>query len=176
MATATMATAAGAAALLYYTLSRRLATASMREDNEDENSDASRSNRSGRITSVRRPAQAPATWFEAISTLSETLRFTYSETLGKWPIGDLAFGITFLLRRQTRDGHPNLSPWPIRVKNRGNSELESLFPKFYFTVSKYSSLTWAWVTHFDLTKCLLQVKLLGECRIVPAAKVYLLCF
>ncbi|KAL2322233.1 hypothetical protein Fmac_026612 [Flemingia macrophylla] len=29
---------------------------------------------------------------ETISTLSETLRFTYSETLGKWPIGDLAFG------------------------------------------------------------------------------------
>ncbi|KAL2319057.1 hypothetical protein Fmac_032933 [Flemingia macrophylla] len=34
--------------------------------------------------------QAPATWLETISTLSETLRFTYSETLGKWLIGDLA--------------------------------------------------------------------------------------
>jgi hypothetical protein len=32
--------------------------------------------------------------------LSETLRFTYSETLGKWPIGDLAFGINYLIRRQ----------------------------------------------------------------------------
>ncbi|KAE9459256.1 hypothetical protein C3L33_08841, partial [Rhododendron williamsianum] len=37
---------------------------------------------------------------ETISTLLETLRFTYSETLGKWPIGDLAFGINFLLKRQ----------------------------------------------------------------------------
>jgi hypothetical protein len=28
------------------------------------------------------------------------LRFTYSETLGKWPIGDLAFGINYFMRRQ----------------------------------------------------------------------------
>ncbi|MBA0650311.1 hypothetical protein Goklo_017741, partial [Gossypium klotzschianum] len=35
-----------------------------------------------------------------IATISETLRFTYSETLGKWPIGDLAFGINYLMRRQ----------------------------------------------------------------------------
>lgn len=49
---------------------------------------------------MRRPAQAPATWLETISTLSETLRFTYSETLGKWPIADLAFGINYLMRRQ----------------------------------------------------------------------------
>ena len=45
-------------------------------------------------------ARAPSTWFESLSTISETLRFTYSETLGKWPIGDLAFGINYLLRQQ----------------------------------------------------------------------------
>jgi hypothetical protein len=44
----------------------------------------------------------PSTWFEALATIAETLRFTYSETLGKWPIGDLAFGINYLLRRQVR--------------------------------------------------------------------------
>ncbi|XWS14131.1 hypothetical protein CRYUN_Cryun36dG0097000 [Craigia yunnanensis] len=49
---------------------------------------------------ARRPAQALATWLEAITTISEALRFTYSETLGKWPIGDLAFGINYLMRRQ----------------------------------------------------------------------------
>ncbi|KAK1362744.1 Lipase class 3 protein [Heracleum sosnowskyi] len=42
----------------------------------------------------------PVTWLETISTLSETLIFTYSETLGKWPIGELAFGISFLLKQQ----------------------------------------------------------------------------
>ncbi|KAJ4957350.1 hypothetical protein NE237_014133 [Protea cynaroides] len=99
MATATMATAAGAAMLLYYVLSRRLS--SKDGDGEDDISgDFSKSSRSGRRRIVRRPAQAPATWFEAITTLSETLRFTYSETLGKWPIGDLAFGINYLMRRQ----------------------------------------------------------------------------
>ena len=47
-------------------------------------------------------SRPPSTWFEALATISETLRFTYSETLGKWPIGDLAFGINYLLRRQVR--------------------------------------------------------------------------
>lgn len=100
MATATMATAAGAAALLYYTLNRKLQTQSS-HDGEDENGSESANNAllgTGRVS--RRLIQAPATWLETISTLSETLRFTYSETLGKWPIGDLAFGISFLLKRQ----------------------------------------------------------------------------
>jgi len=104
MATATMATAAGAAALLYYTLNRRLQTERLNQEGECSNSrdvvargvpdSPSRS----RVS--RRDVRAPATWLETISTLSETLRFTYSETLGKWPIGDLAFGISFLLKRQ----------------------------------------------------------------------------
>ncbi|KAL9390609.1 hypothetical protein Peur_019214 [Populus x canadensis] len=91
MAAATMATAAGAAMLMYYILIRRLAAA--------KGVDLSKS-KSGRRRIARRPVQAPATWLETITTLSETLRFTYSETLGKWPIGDLAFGINYLLRRQ----------------------------------------------------------------------------
>ncbi|XP_010501604.1 PREDICTED: uncharacterized protein LOC104778885 [Camelina sativa] len=96
MATATMATAAGAAALLYYTLNRKLIAGP--SDVDDENSETRASLRIDRVS--HRLIQAPATWLETISTLSETLRFTYSETLGKWPIGDLAFGINFLLKRQ----------------------------------------------------------------------------
>ncbi|KAJ9699669.1 hypothetical protein PVL29_005505 [Vitis rotundifolia] len=97
MAATTMATAVGAAMLLYYVLSRRIGG---KEQDDDRNGNISKSlSRSGRRI-ARRPAQAPATWFEAITTLSETLRFTYSETLGKWPIGDLAFGINYLMRRQ----------------------------------------------------------------------------
>lgn len=103
MATATMATAAGAAILLYYVLSRRL-SGREREGEEEGGAgeDFSKLSRSGRRRLSRRPAQAPATWLEAIATLSETLRFTYSETLGKWPIGDLAFGIKYLMRQQVR--------------------------------------------------------------------------
>ncbi|XP_077236385.1 mono-/di-acylglycerol lipase, N-terminal;Lipase, class 3 [Tasmannia lanceolata] len=100
MATATMATAAGAAALLYYTLNRRLQSTLSGDVEEEHDGDVPKPAPT-RINRVSiRPAQAPATWLETISTLSETLRFTYSETLGKWPIGDLAFGINFLLKRQ----------------------------------------------------------------------------
>lgn len=99
MATATMATAAGAAALLYYTLNKKLqAGRSPEEDDDNVNNNSN----PGIDRISHRMVQAPATWLETISTLSETLRFTYSETLGKWPIGDLAFGINFLLKRQVR--------------------------------------------------------------------------
>ncbi|XP_054784470.1 uncharacterized protein LOC129291233 isoform X2 [Prosopis cineraria] len=102
MATATVATAAGAAALLYYTLNRRLQCCTSKEYNVDNYSGADAPTKMplGIDRVSHRLIQAPATWLETISTLSETLRFTYSETLGKWPIGDLAFGITFLLKRQ----------------------------------------------------------------------------
>ncbi|KAM1714166.1 hypothetical protein ACFX12_024814 [Malus domestica] len=101
MATATMATAAGAAALLYYTLNRKLQSPlSGGDDVEDGRGDVPKHAPLGIERVSHRLIQAPATWLETISTLSETLRFTYSETLGKWPIGDLAFGISFLLKRQ----------------------------------------------------------------------------
>ncbi|XP_074282296.1 uncharacterized protein LOC141606855 [Silene latifolia] len=95
MATAAVATAAGAAIILYIILIRRSAA-----ENSNDVAGDSKSSRPVRRKISRRPAQAPATWFETMTTLSETLRFTYSETLGKWPIGDLAFGINYLLRRQ----------------------------------------------------------------------------
>lgn len=103
MATATMATAAGAAALLYYTLNRKLETASPGGDDDESGSGLPNQAPLGIDRVSNRLIQAPATWLETISTLSETLRFTYSETLGKWPIGDLAFGISFLLKRQVKD-------------------------------------------------------------------------
>ncbi|PWA78017.1 mono-/di-acylglycerol lipase,Lipase, class 3 [Artemisia annua] len=107
MATATMATAAGAAALLYYTLNKKLQTTPTAEDDDESESLVQTSGPSVGVERVsHRLIQAPATWLETISTLSETLRFTYSETLGKWPIGDLAFGISYLLKRQ---GHLHVS-------------------------------------------------------------------
>ncbi|CAA2996752.1 lipase calmodulin-binding heat-shock [Olea europaea subsp. europaea] len=98
MAAATMATAAGVVMLLYYVLSRRMSSVVEEDSGGGERSKLK--SRSAKKRLARRPAQAPATWLETISTLSETLRFTYSETLGKWPIGDLAFGINYLIRRQ----------------------------------------------------------------------------
>ncbi|PON61966.1 Mono-/di-acylglycerol lipase [Parasponia andersonii] len=100
MAAGTMATAAGAAVILYIVLSRKLSTKGEEDGSVDRSGNVSKSNRSLKRRLSRRPAQAPATWLESITTLSETLRFTYSETLGKWQIGDLAFGINYLMRRQ----------------------------------------------------------------------------
>ncbi|XP_020228582.1 uncharacterized protein LOC109809628 [Cajanus cajan] len=85
MTAGAMATAAGAAAMLYLIFSRR-----RKVEEEWSRSSTWRVN----------PAQAPANVFESISMLSETLRFTYSETLGKWPIADLAFGVNYFMRRQ----------------------------------------------------------------------------
>lgn len=107
MATATMATAAGAAALLYYTLNRRLQIAQSTDEEQIDSSHGPNLSSPSSSRVSRRPALAPATWLETISTLSETLRFTYSETLGKWPIGDLAFGINFLLKRQVMSMIPS---------------------------------------------------------------------
>ncbi|GAV64173.1 Lipase_3 domain-containing protein/Lipase3_N domain-containing protein [Cephalotus follicularis] len=105
MAAGTVATAAGAAVLLYYALSRKLKGNKGGEEAGERSGDLSKSavrsgGRATRRIVARRPAHAPATWLETLTTLSETLRFTYSETLGKWPIGDLAFGINYLMRRQ----------------------------------------------------------------------------
>ncbi|KAL1548129.1 hypothetical protein AAHA92_16404 [Salvia divinorum] len=99
MAATTMATAVGAVVLLYYVVSRRISAAAEGEDSAGGDCSKSKS-RSVKKRLSRRPAQAPATWLETIYTLSETLRFTYAETLGKWPIADLAFGINYLIRRQ----------------------------------------------------------------------------
>ncbi|KAK1380299.1 Sn1-specific diacylglycerol lipase alpha [Heracleum sosnowskyi] len=99
MAASTMATAAGMVVILYYLVSRKLLSA--KDDDEDVNHDENlKLSRSVKRRIARRPAHAPATWLETINTLTETLRFTYSETLGKWPIGDLAFGINYYMRRQ----------------------------------------------------------------------------
>ncbi|KAK7264667.1 hypothetical protein RJT34_32277 [Clitoria ternatea] len=87
MTAGAMATAAGAAVMLYLILRRNTAR------KEEEQSWRSRTWR------VKR-GEAPANVLESIATLSETLRFTYSETLGKWRIGDMAFGINYLMRKQ----------------------------------------------------------------------------
>eukprot|EP00271_Cylindrocystis_brebissonii_P023018 TRINITY_DN91_c0_g2_i1.p1 TRINITY_DN91_c0_g2~~TRINITY_DN91_c0_g2_i1.p1 ORF type:complete len:897 (+),score=215.47 TRINITY_DN91_c0_g2_i1:1432-4122(+) len=121
MATLAVATAAGAAALLYYTgwaegmslpwplnsSRRQKLLPSVDEDGEGEGEGEREETaeekfvRLQRIQSqLRRPVRPPATWTEALSMLAEALRFTYAETLGKWPIHHLAFGINFLLRRQ----------------------------------------------------------------------------
>lgn len=103
MATAAMAGAAGAAVVLYYTgWGNPWAVFRNRHTQDPCNEDEGEAllSESRRRMQVPKTSRPPSTWFEALATISETLRFTYSETLGKWPIGDLAFGINYLLRKQ----------------------------------------------------------------------------
>ncbi|URE49038.1 Lipase 3 N-terminal region [Musa troglodytarum] len=124
MATATVATAAAMAVVLYFLLSRRIAAT--RTDGEEDHGGGGSVHKvervaAGRRRIARRPAQPPATWREAVATLVETLRFTYSETLGKWPIGDLAFGIKYLMRRQFNVACNLRRPFPIFLESAGYS-------------------------------------------------------
>ncbi|KAF1882192.1 hypothetical protein Lal_00038836 [Lupinus albus] len=124
MAAGTMATAAGAAVMLYYVVIRRMS----RKAVEDDGGDLSKSSRSIRRRRLsRRPAQAPVTLLESITTLSETLRFTYSETLGKWPIGDLAFGINYFMRKQGNLAVASVYAGSGCVQLKGNEIIVELY-------------------------------------------------
>ena len=50
----------------------------------------------------RCPERAPRGWGEAVAEAARTVRFAYGETLGKWSLGDLAFGINYYMRQQVR--------------------------------------------------------------------------
>ncbi|XP_044352957.1 uncharacterized protein [Triticum aestivum] len=88
--------AAGTAALVYVVLSGRLSP--------DGAEEAPR-RRHGRRgvdggSEARWPESAPASWREAAAVVARTVRFAYGETLGKWPLGDIAFGISHYMRLQ----------------------------------------------------------------------------
>ncbi|XP_040384968.1 uncharacterized protein LOC102712485 [Oryza brachyantha] len=91
-AKAAASAAAGTAVLVYLVLSGRLSPGgearSLRRRKGDEES------RKGW------PERAPAGWREAAAVAARTVGFTYRETLGKWPLGDIAFGISHCMRIQ----------------------------------------------------------------------------
>ncbi|CAD6255885.1 unnamed protein product [Miscanthus lutarioriparius] len=91
-----VASAAGTAALVYVALSGRLSPAS--GDDADAVRRRRRSAEEGEAE--RWPERAPASWREAVAVLSRTAGFAYAETLGKWPLGDIAFGINHYMRIQ----------------------------------------------------------------------------
>ncbi|XP_062183087.1 uncharacterized protein LOC133887160 [Phragmites australis] len=99
-----VASAAGTAALVYLVLSGRLSSSSVdgalseaevvrrRRRREEEKEAKNRGE--------RWPERAPASWREAVAVAARTAGFAYAETLGKWPLGDIAFGINHYMRIQ----------------------------------------------------------------------------
>lgn len=49
--------------------------------------------------------RAPNNWVEALYFFTETMRYAYSETLGRWKTADLLLGLLYLSRKEG-DGHP----------------------------------------------------------------------
>ncbi|RWW07855.1 hypothetical protein GW17_00028743, partial [Ensete ventricosum] len=49
------------------------------------------------------PTEPPVTWMGKLALVVGTIRFTFSETLGRWPLVDLLFGIKHHMRRQVSD-------------------------------------------------------------------------
>lgn len=118
-----MATAAGTAVLLYLVLSGRLcgdaaaggdggaaaledelissAVSAAAEARRRRKEDAQARRAASRATKRRRwPERAPDGWGEAAALAARTVRLTWAETLGKWALGELAFGIKYYMRQQ----------------------------------------------------------------------------
>ncbi|CAM0949622.1 unnamed protein product [Alopecurus aequalis] len=144
-----VATAAGTAVLVYLVLSGRLcgdgsgadgavggrgamedemistavsAAAGARERTKKE-ARARRRARRGR----RCPERAPQGWGEAVVEIARTVRFAYGETLGKWSLGDLAFGINYYMRQQGNLQHEYTGSNSVPLRGPGaREELVSL--------------------------------------------------
>ncbi|KAL6638429.1 hypothetical protein ACP70R_023924 [Stipagrostis hirtigluma subsp. patula] len=104
-----MASAAGTAVLMYLVLSGRLCGDGREEDQLISSAVSAaaaarrRRKEEARARARRRrrwPERAPAGWGEAAAVAARTVRFTWAETLGKWPLGELAFGIKYYMRQQ----------------------------------------------------------------------------
>uniref|UniRef100_A0A061SHX7 Lipase class 3 family protein n=1 Tax=Tetraselmis sp. GSL018 TaxID=582737 RepID=A0A061SHX7_9CHLO len=88
---ATLAFAACGTAAAFYAF-RKAGTGKLEEDRPTINSHTNQH-------------QAPTNWLEALYFFTETLRYAYSETLGRWRTADLLLGLVYLSRREG-DGHP----------------------------------------------------------------------
>ncbi|RLN01178.1 uncharacterized protein C2845_PM06G30770 [Panicum miliaceum] len=120
MGAAGMATAAGTAVLVYLVLSGRLcgdaaagdgredrlissavsAAAEARRRRREEARERWRRRREQARAGRPWPERAPDGWGAAAAVAARTVRFTWAETLGKWALGEVAFGIKYYMRQQ----------------------------------------------------------------------------
>ncbi|XP_078167637.1 uncharacterized protein LOC144562309 [Carex rostrata] len=109
MGTKNMAAAMGTAVLLYLVLSGRLSV----EDAEErrllkEASKRTRIERKERKDKkkkkkkdkVKWPEKPPVNFGQALGQASRAVRYTWKQTLGKWTLGEIAFGIKYYMKQQ----------------------------------------------------------------------------
>ncbi|KAE8787253.1 sn1-specific diacylglycerol lipase alpha-like [Hordeum vulgare] len=139
-----MATAAGTAVLVYLVLSGRLcgdadgaaggrgamedemissAVSDAAEARERRQEEARGRRRAQRARRGRRwPERAPDGWGEAVAGAARTVRFAYGQTLGKWSLGELAFGINYYMRQQGNLQHEYAGSDSVRLGGPGARE------------------------------------------------------
>ncbi|XP_074571026.1 uncharacterized protein LOC141827634 [Curcuma longa] len=112
MAVAEATVAAAGAVLLYLVLCGRVSEEEKEEEKESGESGSEsvvvESRGSGKRWSrrrrmrmyARRPTEPPVTLMGKAALVASTVRLTYSETMGRWPLSDLLFGIRHHMRRQ----------------------------------------------------------------------------
>jgi hypothetical protein len=120
-ATGMATTAAGTAVLVYLVLSGRLCGDAAGDGGGEDQlissavSAAAAARRRGKEEARARqhqrrkrrwPERAPDGWGEAAAVAARTVRLTWAETLGKWALGELAFGIKYYMRQQVRACQP----------------------------------------------------------------------
>ncbi|TVU23709.1 hypothetical protein EJB05_26088, partial [Eragrostis curvula] len=122
MGTKRVVSAAGTAALVYLVLSGRLSTPSG-EGAVSESEWARRRRRrgaeEGKKGEERWPERAPESWREAAAVAARTAGLVYAETLGKWPLGDIAFGINHYMRIQGNLQHEFTGRTCVRLEGPG---------------------------------------------------------
>ncbi|CAN6334357.1 unnamed protein product [Urochloa humidicola] len=142
MGTTGMATAAGTAVLVYLVLSGRLcgdaaggdddrlissAVSAAAEARRKRKEEAREQRRQRQMRRRRWPERAPGGWGEAAAVAARTVRFTWSETLGKWALGELAFGIKYYMRQQGNLQHEYAGSDSVQLDGPGvRQELISL--------------------------------------------------
>ena len=70
----------------------------------------------------RWPERAPDGWGEAVTGAARTVRFAYGQTLGKWSLGELAFGINYYMRQQGNLQHEYAGSDSVRLGGPGARE------------------------------------------------------
>ncbi|OAY62626.1 Sn1-specific diacylglycerol lipase alpha [Ananas comosus] len=137
MGAAAMASAARRSVLMYLVLSGRLSppdSAAAKEEDDleagsrrKEDDEKRRERKNKKMGPGRWPERSPTTLGEAAAVAARTVRFTYAETLGKWPLGELAFGIKYYMKQQGNLQHEYTGSNCIQLKGNGiRSELISL--------------------------------------------------
>ncbi|KAJ4779762.1 hypothetical protein LUZ62_064019 [Rhynchospora pubera] len=139
MGTKNMAAAMGTAVLLYLVLSGRLSV----EDAEErrllkeatrqqtiQQKEKKKKNKHNKDKpkpkdnrTVKWPDKAPVHFGQTVGVAARTVRYTWKETLGKWTLGEIAFGIKYFMKQQGNLQHEFTEGKSVQLGHEVRDEL-----------------------------------------------------